>query len=134
MPVASSLGAGLVAPDVAAHMREASAVAQLGDVPCRLARLMGTREPLEVVGTYDVIGHSRECRSCRLPAFTNVTEASCLDRVPRGSQARSAVVGFAHRGASGLSCSRRAFETLRGLDPAASIFPLLRLRRNLVDD
>src|SRR3954451_16891025 len=74
MPVASSLCAGLVAPDVAAHMREAGAVAQLGDVSCRLARLVGTREPLEVVGTYDVIGHSRECRSCRLPAFTNVTE------------------------------------------------------------
>src|SRR3954452_22191278 len=76
MPVASSLCAGLVAPDVAADMREASAVAQLGDVPCRLARVVGTREPLEVVGTYDVIGHSRECRSSRLPAFTNVTEAN----------------------------------------------------------
>src|SRR4051812_38627873 len=63
MPVASSLCAGLVAPDVAAHMREASAVAQLGDVPCRLARLMGTREPLEVVGAYDVIGHSPESRA-----------------------------------------------------------------------
>src|SRR3954449_6623611 len=74
MPVASSLCARLVAPDVAAHMREASAVAQLGDVPCRLPRLVGTREPLEVVGTYDVIGHSRECRSCCLPALENVTE------------------------------------------------------------
>src|SRR3954454_2098963 len=57
MTVAAARRAGLVAPDIPAHVREARAFAQLGDVPRRLARLVGTREPLKLVGTDHVIGH-----------------------------------------------------------------------------
>ena len=57
--MAASLRAGLVTPDVAAHVREARAVAQLRNVPRRLVRLVGTRDPLELVRTNDVIGHLR---------------------------------------------------------------------------
>src|SRR4051812_34619192 len=57
MTVAASRRPGLVAPDIPANVREARAFAQLGDVPRRLARLVGTREPLELVGTDHVIGH-----------------------------------------------------------------------------
>jgi hypothetical protein len=65
----ASLGAGFVAPDVAAHVCEARAVAQLGDMPSRLARLMGACEPLELVGTDDVIGHGTSLRAVRPQAL-----------------------------------------------------------------
>jgi len=58
MSVAASRRPGLVAPDIPAHVREARAVAQLGDVPRWLARLVGTRAPLELVWTNHVVGHS----------------------------------------------------------------------------
>ena len=62
MAVTASLRAGLVAPDVAAHMREAGAVAQLGDMPRRLVGLVRTRDPLESVGMHDVVAHLPESK------------------------------------------------------------------------
>jgi hypothetical protein len=58
VPVAASLRAGLVPPDVAAHMSETRAVAQLGYVPRRLAGIVGTRGPLELVRTDDAKGRA----------------------------------------------------------------------------
>ena len=57
MTVAASRRPGLVAPDIPAHVRKARAVAQLGDVPGWLVRVVGTREPLELVRANHVIGH-----------------------------------------------------------------------------
>src|SRR5689334_22081975 len=57
MTVPASRRPGLVSPDIPAHVREVRAVAQLGDVPSRLARLVRTREPLELVRPDHVIGH-----------------------------------------------------------------------------
>ncbi len=57
MLVASSFRAGLVAPDIAADMREARSVAQLGDMPCRLTGLVGPCKPLKLAGTNDVEAH-----------------------------------------------------------------------------
>ena len=57
--VAVSLRARLVAPEVRPRVREAGQLTQLGDVPGRLARLVRTRDPLELVGTDRAEGHAR---------------------------------------------------------------------------
>jgi len=55
MTVAAALRAGLVAPDVRAHVREAEPVAELGDVAGGLAGLVRAGDPVEVFG--DKVGH-----------------------------------------------------------------------------
>jgi hypothetical protein len=45
VPVPFAGGAGLVAPEVRARMREARVLAQLGDVPRRFPRLMWAGDP-----------------------------------------------------------------------------------------
>jgi hypothetical protein len=71
MPVASSFRPGLVAPDVAADMREAESVAQFGDMPRRLTGLMGAREPLKLRGPNHVVAHRA---SLSTPAWASVLE------------------------------------------------------------
>src|SRR5436190_8598479 len=57
VPVPPALRARLVAPEVAAAVLGAEAVAQLRDVTRRLARLVRTRDPFELVGAHDFVAH-----------------------------------------------------------------------------
>src|SRR3954451_14939096 len=84
MTVAASRRPGLVAPDIPAHVREARAFAQLGDVPRRLARLVGTREPLELVGTDHVIGHLASLEIVATSPGASVRECHQRDPRPHG--------------------------------------------------
>ena len=56
--VAASLRTGLVVPNVAAHVGEARAVAQLRDMPRRLSRLVGAGDPLELVRADEAKGRA----------------------------------------------------------------------------
>jgi hypothetical protein len=56
--VTAALGSRLVAPDIPARVSESGNVAQLGDVACRLARLVRPSDPLELVWPDDAEPHS----------------------------------------------------------------------------
>src|SRR4051812_27772968 len=104
MTVAASRRPGLVAPDIPAHVREARAFAQLGDVPRRLARLVGTRDPLELVGTDHVVGHRASLK----------TVATSPARAP-GRRATLSAEMFPERGCAGRGSGRaREAVTMRG--------------------
>lgn len=71
MAVSPSFRSRLVAPDIAANVREAGAVAQLGDVPRWLAELVGACEPLELVWTNDAIPHRASLSTLAWASFRN---------------------------------------------------------------
>src|ERR1039457_6258088 len=94
MPVAASLSARLVAPDIRARVSEASHLAELCHVSGRLIRFMRTRYPVEIVRSNNAVGHNRKpsathqhprCRfggGCRKPpkAAAHPTIASLSQR------------------------------------------------------
>jgi hypothetical protein len=98
MPVAASLGARLITPDVRAGMGKARPLAQLGDVASRILGLMWARNPLKLIGTDHPEGH-----------FFSVTSPACRQVVGGCSQSPLALAAIAFRPApdSGAEAASR---------------------------
>jgi hypothetical protein len=80
MPVTTARGSRLVAPDIPARVCESGNVAQLRDVASRLARLVRSSDPLELVWPDDAKSHSSTLRRSGL-VCAGVRTTDCA-RVP----------------------------------------------------
>src|SRR5438045_6593684 len=78
MPVAASLGAGLVTPDVRPGAGEAGQVAQLGDMARRFGRVVRTCHPLQLVRTDRAKAHAGSLKLDRLSRGERSEEASVV--------------------------------------------------------